>query len=95
MGLTVERDQDPAADDWGLNYPFSVAWRAYTRYYHSNFVALPDEGGILDQDELLMDDIDTLAARADAVMRRLRRESERGSADVQDDGTLERVDIYR
>lgn len=89
-GLSVDRD-DPTDEDWGLNYPFSYSWRAYTRYYHSNFVALPDEGGLGDQDELLMDDLDTLASRVDGAMRRLRATSGEPPAD---DGTLEYVDIY-
>jgi hypothetical protein len=91
-GLPVDRDDD-ANEDWGLNYPFSYSWRAYTRYYHSNFVALPDEGGLGDQDELLMDDLDTLSARVDRQMRRLRKQEDAGGLGYAD-GTLEEIDLY-
>jgi hypothetical protein len=71
LGLPVERKALDLSN-WGLPIPFAVAWRHFTRYYNSNFAALPAEGGLEDQDADTMDALDTLGLLVDFHMHRLK-----------------------
>lgn len=56
-----------------LHYPFWYAWRAFIRWYRSDFVALPNAGGLDDQDDDLLDDLYAILAHVDYAMRRGRK----------------------
>jgi len=77
--------------DIGLNYPLDAAWRSTQRYILSSYVALPDEGGIFDQDAQLMDDMHTLVARYNFHVQKLTG----GATDADADGEpTHEIDIY-
>lgn len=77
----METEADYAfLQDFGFNYPFREAWRAFGRYYLSNFEALPDVGGVFDQDVALMDDLETLTGLANFHIHRLSQQ-QRGAGD--------------
>lgn len=75
--------------DIGLNYPLDAAWRSTQRYILSSYVALPDEGGIFDQDAQLMDDMHTLVARYNYHVQKLT-----GGAVETDAEPISEIDIY-
>lgn len=70
----MDVEQKPVdLEDWGLNHPFVVVWREFIREYRSNFSSLPDPNhSIFEQDNALMDDLNTIGALFSHHMRRLK-----------------------
>lgn len=77
FALTQQPDYDAEVTldhlrDFGLNHPFETVFRLFLPYYFSNYTALPKPGGLLEQDELLMDDLNTLSTLTSYFMRAAR-----------------------
>jgi hypothetical protein len=57
-----------------LHYPLWFVFMCFQRWVYSDYVALPDEGGVGDQDALLMDDLHAMLERYNAKVRLVSQE---------------------
>lgn len=67
------KGEETEIPDFGFFYPFDVVERIYWLWHASEFKIMPDEGGILDQDSRLLDDLALYRALFDIEYERVKK----------------------